>query len=167
MVKTLWELRNHLWPVHCRLWNEVVQMKTYKGLNVIFHGGGDARYCAYFLHVPAYHFSVIVMDNRESFNPPALPYDILNLYLNEFERPICFARVGDRTFTFPYAPFSKLVFGPEGLRWHFSDFAYRCKKMFFEESPSTVYSIFEIIFIEVYQKGFPGWPPSWRDYLTS
>lgn len=39
---------------------------------------------------------------------------------------------GDRTFTFPYAPHSNLVFGADGLRWHFSDFSYRCQKISFQ-----------------------------------
>ncbi|WP_342089058.1 serine hydrolase domain-containing protein [Dyadobacter sp. OTU695] len=165
------------------------EMKTYKGLNVIFHGGGDAGYRAYLLRVPAYHFSVIVMGNLESFNPSALPYDILDLYLKEFESvpnkepvprystddlrkwqgsyeifPGSFFKLvaqndtlfyqpfdkkdlyalpvaGDRTFTFPYAPFSKLVFGPEGLRWHFSDFSYRCERMIFQLPYKPTYKL--------------------------
>lgn len=156
------------------------ETKRYKGLDVIFHGGGDAGYRAYLLRVPAHRFSVIVTGNLESFNPSALPYDILDLYLKEFEsvpnaKPLprytmdelrhwqgnyeifpgsfftlvaksdtlfyqpfgkkdlyALPIAGDSTFTFPYAPYSKLVFGADGLRWHFSDFAYRCEKISFQ-----------------------------------
>jgi len=153
------------------------ETKRYKGLDVVFHGGGDAGYRAYLLRVPALHFSIIVMGNLESFNPLTLSYGVLDLYLKEFESlpdarqqpryttgdlkqwegnyeifpgrfftlvakndtlfyqpfgsndayPLPVA--GDSTFAFPFAPHSKLVFGADGLRWYFSDFAYRCEKI--------------------------------------
>ncbi len=60
------------------------EIKSYKGLNVVFHGGGDAGYRAYLLRVPAHQFSVVVMGNLESFNPLDISYGILDLYLSEF-----------------------------------------------------------------------------------
>jgi CubicO group peptidase (beta-lactamase class C family) len=61
------------------------EIKTYKGLEVIFHGGGDAGYRAYLLRVPAYRFSVILLGNLESFNPLDLSYAITDLYLGRYE----------------------------------------------------------------------------------
>lgn len=156
------------------------ETKRYQGLDVVFHGGGDAGYRAYLLRVPALHFSIIIMGNLESFNPLTLSYGVLDLYLKEFESipdkghlpryttddlkqwqgnyeifpgrfftlvakndtlfyqpfgskdayPLPVA--GDSTFAFPFAPHSKLVFGVDGLYWHFSDFAYRCEKISYQ-----------------------------------
>jgi CubicO group peptidase (beta-lactamase class C family) len=62
------------------------EIKIYKGLQVIFHGGGDAGYRAYLARVPAYRFSVIVLGNFESFNPLDLSYAIIDKYLEKYEQ---------------------------------------------------------------------------------
>lgn len=153
------------------------ETKSYKGLDVIFHGGGDAGYRAYLLRIPAHSFSVVVMGNFKSFNPLNLSYSIVDLYLEKFlikpKKEILpiytnkelkkwegdyeifpgsfFSLVakadtlyyqpfnskdvyplpvaGKNEFSFPYIPHSKLVFGNNGLYWHFSDFSYLCKKV--------------------------------------
>jgi CubicO group peptidase (beta-lactamase class C family) len=61
------------------------ELKEYKGLNVIFHGGGDAGYRAYLLRIPEHHFSVIVMGNDQSFNPLDIAYGIVDIYLKDKE----------------------------------------------------------------------------------
>jgi CubicO group peptidase (beta-lactamase class C family) len=61
------------------------ETKNYKGLEVIFHGGGDAGYRVYLLRVPEHQFSVIVMGNIESFNPLKLSYEILDLYMAKYQ----------------------------------------------------------------------------------
>lgn len=48
---------------------------------------------------------------------------------------------GDRTFTFPFAPHSKLVFGADGLHWHFSDFSYRCENVSFQLPYKPAYKL--------------------------
>jgi len=62
------------------------EIKSYKGLRVIFHGGGDAGYRAYLVRVPAYRLSVIILGNSESFNPLDLSYAIIDMYLQNHEQ---------------------------------------------------------------------------------
>lgn len=61
-----------------------LEVKDYRGLSVVFHGGGDAGYRSYLLRVPAYDFSVVVLGNFEAFNPLRISYDLLDLYLGEY-----------------------------------------------------------------------------------
>jgi len=63
-----------------------LESKTYKGLNLIFHGGGDAGYRAYILNVPKYKFSVIILGNNSDFKPFQLVYEIVDLFLKEQEK---------------------------------------------------------------------------------
>lgn len=152
------------------------EWKKYKGLDVIFHGGGDAGYRAYLLRIPKYNFSVVVMGNFESFNPLDISYNIVDLYLKKYQTQQALEQVpqyttnelkkwegnyeifpgnfftlvakndslyfqpftsketyplpvlSEKTFSFPYAPHSKMEFTNKGLVWHFSDMAYLCKK---------------------------------------
>lgn len=62
-----------------------LELKRHKGLDVVFHGGGDAGYRAYILRVPAQKFAVVVMGNLESFNPLDLSYGLADLYLENAE----------------------------------------------------------------------------------
>ncbi|MCV9926125.1 beta-lactamase family protein [Flavobacterium sp. LS1R49] len=57
------------------------EIKKYKGLNVIFHGGGDAGYRSYLLRIPEEKFSVVIMSNSEAFNPLDIVYKIVDYYL--------------------------------------------------------------------------------------
>ncbi len=57
------------------------EIKTYKGLNVVFHGGGDAGYRSYLLRIPEQNFSVIITGNSQSFNPLDVAYEIVDYYL--------------------------------------------------------------------------------------
>ncbi len=154
-----------------------VETKNYKGLDVVFHGGGDAGYRSYLMSIPKYQFAVVMMGNIESFNPLDLAYNLADLYLKdhlEAPKPVKLPQyntqqlqkwegdyevfpgsfftlkakndslfiqpfgqkdmyplplAGDSTFTYPYVAHSKFVFGKSGLKWHFSDFAYPCKKV--------------------------------------
>jgi CubicO group peptidase (beta-lactamase class C family) len=56
----------------------------YKGLNIVFHGGGSAGYRAYILHIPAYDFSIITLGNLESFNGLLIVHDLLDLYFKDY-----------------------------------------------------------------------------------
>jgi CubicO group peptidase (beta-lactamase class C family) len=59
------------------------ETKIYRGLEVVFHGGGDAGYRAYLLRCPDLDFAVVVLGNDQSFNPLDLAYGILDVFLKE------------------------------------------------------------------------------------
>ncbi len=153
-----------------------LETKTYNGLGIVFHGGGDAGYRSYLMRIPKQQFAVVIMGNLESFNPLDLAFGLTDLYLKDqlaatpsttlpkyttqqlkkwegdyeifpgsfftlkakndslFIQPFLQKEMyplpvsGDSTFTYPYASHSKFVFSKDGLKWHFSDFAYACKK---------------------------------------
>ncbi len=57
------------------------ETKIYKGLKVIFHGGGDAGFRAYLLHVPKHNLSIVITGNYESFNPLTMAYGMIDIFL--------------------------------------------------------------------------------------
>lgn len=59
------------------------ETKIYKGVKVVFHGGGDAGFRAYLLWIPEYQFSVAVAGNFESFNPLNIAYGMIDIYLSD------------------------------------------------------------------------------------
>ncbi len=59
------------------------EVKQYKGLNAVFHGGGDAGYRAYLLRFPEQDFALVIMGNFEEFNPLDIAFPIADLYLAE------------------------------------------------------------------------------------
>ncbi|WP_100075252.1 serine hydrolase domain-containing protein [Chryseobacterium camelliae] len=65
-----------------------LETKTYKGLELIFHGGGDAGYRSYILNVPKHHFSVVILGNNNDFKPFQLVYEVVDLFLKENEKEI-------------------------------------------------------------------------------
>ena len=62
-----------------------LETKTYKGLKLVFHGGGDASYRSYILHVPAHSFSVVILGNGDDFTPLEIVYKVVDLFLGEYE----------------------------------------------------------------------------------
>jgi CubicO group peptidase (beta-lactamase class C family) len=62
-----------------------LEWKNYKGLDVVFHGGGDAGYRSYILHVPKQQFSIVIMGNNNDFAPFELTYDIIDFYFKEHQ----------------------------------------------------------------------------------
>jgi len=56
----------------------------YKGLNVVFHGGGTGGYRAYILHVPEHDFSIVTLGNQRSFDGLLVVHDYLELYLKDY-----------------------------------------------------------------------------------
>jgi len=65
------------------------ELKVYKGLDVIFHGGGDAGYRSYLLRVPEHKLNITVCGNFESFNPLNISYGLLDIFLtNYIDEPI-------------------------------------------------------------------------------
>lgn len=63
-----------------------VESKIYKGLELVFHGGGDAGYRSYILNVPKYNFSVVILGNNNDFKPFEFVYEIVDLFLKEHEK---------------------------------------------------------------------------------
>ena len=62
-----------------------LEFKKYKGLDLVFHGGGDAAFRSYILHIPKYRFSVVILGNSNDFVPLTIVYQIVDLYLKKFE----------------------------------------------------------------------------------
>lgn len=60
-----------------------LQFDTYKGLDIVFHGGGDVGYRAYLLHVPEYSLSIIILANTNDFSPLDMVYGALDILLEE------------------------------------------------------------------------------------
>ena len=64
-----------------------LEWKKYKGMDVVFHGGGDAGYRAYILHIPEQQCSIVVLGNNNDFAPLELTYDIVDLYFEAHQIP--------------------------------------------------------------------------------
>ena len=61
------------------------ELKSYKGLDIVFHGGGDAGYRSYLLRVPKHKFSIAILSNSQEFNPLDIAYEIVDFYLKDVE----------------------------------------------------------------------------------
>ncbi len=62
-----------------------LENRTYKGLNVIFHNGGDADYGSSLIRIPEHNFSVIFLCNSHLFHPLDFVYNIVDFYLKDKE----------------------------------------------------------------------------------
>ncbi|GAB5555527.1 MAG: hypothetical protein Sapg2KO_51180 [Saprospiraceae bacterium] len=60
-----------------------LQFGTYKGLDIVFHGGGDVGYRAYILHVPKYALSILILANTNDFSPLDVVYGAIDILLEE------------------------------------------------------------------------------------
>lgn len=69
------------------------EVKKYKGLNVIFHGGGIASYRAYLLRIPEKNFSVSITSNDNDFNPLDIAYQLIDYYLLNTEREVTHIKI--------------------------------------------------------------------------
>lgn len=63
-----------------------LEFRNYKGLDLVFHGGGDAAYRSYVLRVPKYQFSVVILGNSNDFAPLKIVYEIVDLFLKEHQQ---------------------------------------------------------------------------------
>lgn len=63
-----------------------LEFKNYKGLDLVFHGGGDAGYRSYILHAPKYQFSIIILGNNNDFTPLVFSYEVVDLFLKEYQK---------------------------------------------------------------------------------
>ena len=43
------------------------QCDSYKGIDVVFHGGGTGSYRSYILHAPAHQLSLVFLSNKDVF----------------------------------------------------------------------------------------------------
>lgn len=62
-----------------------LQTGKYKGLDIVFHGGGTAGYRSYILHVPAHHLSIVLMSNKGNFDGLFIAYQLVDLFLKDHE----------------------------------------------------------------------------------
>ena len=58
-----------------------LENQNYKGLDVIFHGGGIGKYGSRILVIPKHNFSVVYMCNSHEFHPFDIVYKIVDYYL--------------------------------------------------------------------------------------
>lgn len=62
-----------------------LQTGKYKGLDIVFHGGGTAGYRAYILHIPAYNLSIVLAGNKSVFDGLLIAYKLVDLFLGDQE----------------------------------------------------------------------------------
>ncbi|WP_223608875.1 serine hydrolase [Chryseobacterium sp. OSA05B] len=62
-----------------------LQTEKYKGLDLVFHGGGTVGYRAYILHVPSQQFSVVMLGNKQSFEGLQIVYQLVDFFLKDQE----------------------------------------------------------------------------------
>ncbi|RQO40207.1 hypothetical protein DBR39_04455 [Chryseobacterium sp. KBW03] len=60
-----------------------LQTGKYKGLDIVFHGGGTASYRSYILHVPAYHLSIVLTGNKSVFDGLLIAYRVVDVFLKD------------------------------------------------------------------------------------
>ncbi|PIF43359.1 CubicO group peptidase (beta-lactamase class C family) [Chryseobacterium sp. 52] len=60
-----------------------LQTEKYKGLDIVFHGGGTVGYRAYILHVPSQQFSVVMLGNKQSFEGLEIVYQLVDFFLKD------------------------------------------------------------------------------------
>ncbi len=61
-----------------------LQFETYKGLNIVFHGGGDAGYRSYILHIPKHQLSIIILANTNDFSALDAVYKTVDILLKDY-----------------------------------------------------------------------------------
>ncbi|MDH4389542.1 MAG: serine hydrolase [Fimbriimonas sp.] len=57
------------------------EFKSYRGVKIVFHGGGDAGYRSYLIRVPDEKLTVVVLGNSREFFPVDLAYGALDAFL--------------------------------------------------------------------------------------
>lgn len=68
-----------------------IQFENYKGVDIVFHGGGTESYRSYMVHAPKHHLSLVFVSNAGGFSGYDIIYSALEILLKEFidhtERP--------------------------------------------------------------------------------
>ncbi|MFM9985435.1 MAG: serine hydrolase domain-containing protein, partial [Flavobacteriales bacterium] len=62
-----------------------LENQTYKGLDIVFHGGGIGGYGSRILIIPEYNFAIVYMCNSHEFHPFDIVYNIVDYYLGDKE----------------------------------------------------------------------------------
>ena len=57
------------------------EFRNYRGLNIAFHGGGDAGYRSYLIRIPEKKFTVVVLSNSREFFPHDVAYGAVDEFL--------------------------------------------------------------------------------------
>ncbi len=66
-----------------------LQFENYKGIDIIFHGGGTASYRSYILHAPKQKLSIVFISNANDFTGLDIVYKTIDLLLkNDIETNI-------------------------------------------------------------------------------
>jgi CubicO group peptidase (beta-lactamase class C family) len=61
-----------------------LDIKLYKGIKTVSHGGALGGYKSALFRFPEHNFSVIILSNLSSFEPSSLSYRVADVYLAEF-----------------------------------------------------------------------------------
>lgn len=64
-----------------------LQTEKYKGLDIVFHGGGTVGYRTYILHVPSQRFSVVILVNKQGFEGLLIAYQLVDFFLKDQQIP--------------------------------------------------------------------------------
>lgn len=64
-----------------------LQTEKYKGLDIVFHGGGTVGYRSYLLHVPSQQFSVVMLGNKQGFEGLLIAYKLVDFFLKNQQIP--------------------------------------------------------------------------------
>ena len=64
-----------------------LQFKTYKGIDVVFHGGGTEAYRSYVLHAPEHNLSFVFLSNNGGFEGLNIIYQSLEYLLKDLIKP--------------------------------------------------------------------------------
>jgi len=62
-----------------------LENQVYKGLDIIFHGGGIGRYGSRIVLIPEHNFAVVYACNSQEFHPFDIVYPIIDYYLADKE----------------------------------------------------------------------------------
>ena len=62
-----------------------IENQVYKGLDIVFHGGGIGRYGSRILIIPEHNFSIVYLCNSRDFHPFDIVYPIVDYYLADKE----------------------------------------------------------------------------------
>lgn len=62
-----------------------LENQVYKGLDVVFHGGGIGRYGSRIVLIPEHNFAVVYACNSQEFHPFDIVYPIIDYYLADKE----------------------------------------------------------------------------------
>ncbi|MCG8327416.1 MAG: beta-lactamase family protein [Chitinophagales bacterium] len=60
-----------------------LQFDNYKGIDIVFHGGGTNGYRSYILHAPKYQLSLIILANTGDFSGLDIIYNAFEIILKE------------------------------------------------------------------------------------